>query len=319
VRAVAESRGGANNRRDKTPRWGLFKNFIGEWEMPSHIGSIDATLEVVTPENIAFHYQVAGPFRRLPAFLLDVCIRMAIFLSFTMTLGFFGVLANLQGLTSALVIVAWFVLDWFYGGVLEIVFNGQTFGKRVMGLRVLTVDGEPITAVQAIMRNFLRFADMMPMLSLEVFSISAAAYMIPTFVVALVTMTMNRRYQRLGDLVCGTVVVVEERSWLAGVAELEDPRAKQLANYVPADFRVSRTLARALSDYVDRRRYFSPARRREIARHVAAPLVVQFGFPLDTSYDLVLCALYYRAFIADRDADERPWEPTGALTESQPV
>lgn len=273
--------------------------------MASQVGSIDAMLEVVTPENIAFQYQVAGPFRRLPAFLIDTCIRAAIFISFTIGLSMLGFMLSLEGMTSALVIVAWFVLDWFYGGILEILLNGQTFGKRVMGLRVLTLDGEPINAVQALMRNFLRFADMMPILSLEVFSLPVAAYMIPTFVVALVTMTANRRYQRLGDLVCGTVVVVEERSWLAGVVELDDPRAKLLANLIPADFRVSRTLARALSDYVDRRRYFSPARRREIARHVAAPLVAQFNFAADTSYDLLLCALYYRAFVADRDADER--------------
>ena len=32
---------------------------------------LDATIDVVTPENIAFEYRLAGPFRRLPAFLLD--------------------------------------------------------------------------------------------------------------------------------------------------------------------------------------------------------------------------------------------------------
>ena len=122
----------------------------------------------------------------------------------------------------------------------------------------------------------------------------------------LLTMTMNRRFQRLGDLVCGTMVVIEERHWLTGVAKLEDPRAAQLAEYLPADFRVSRSLAQSLATYVERRRFFSAARRREVARHLAEPLLEQFGMRRDTSHDLLLCALYYRTFVADRAADELP-------------
>ncbi|MEO8497021.1 MAG: hypothetical protein ABI614_18270, partial [Planctomycetota bacterium] len=120
-----------------------------------------------------------------------------------------------------------------------------------------------------------------------------------------VAMTLNRRFQRIGDIVCGTIVVVEERQWLTGVAKMDDARAAQLANYIPTDYRVSRTLAKTLAAYVDRRRFFSLPRRREVARHLAEPLLVQFGFPLDTSYDLLLCALYYRTFVSDRSDDER--------------
>ena len=41
---------------------------------------IDTTVDIVTPENIAFHYQVAGPFRRFPAYVIDVLLRMALLL-----------------------------------------------------------------------------------------------------------------------------------------------------------------------------------------------------------------------------------------------
>jgi hypothetical protein len=118
-------------------------------------------------------------------------------------------------------------------------------------------------------------------------------------------MALNQRYQRIGDMVCGTIVVVEERQWLTGVAKMDDPRVAQLANYIPTDYQVSRTLAKTLAAYVDRRRFFSIPRRREVARHLAEPLLAQFGFPVDTSYDLLLCALYYRSFVADRSDEER--------------
>lgn len=279
--------------------------------MPSEMTQIDSTVEVVTPENIAFHYQVAGPFRRLPAFLLDVLIRAAVFALVALVIAIVGGTVGAGGISFAVIAILWFLSDWFYGGICETLMNGQTFGKRTMGIRVLTVDGQPINGVQAVMRNFLRSVDMMPMLSMEVLGVPAPAYIVPTFIMALVTMTMNRRFQRLGDIVSGTIVVVEERQWLTGVAKLEDRRAAQLANYIPADFVVTRSMARSLAGYVDRRRFFSTARQREVARHVAEPLIERFGFPADTSYDLLLCALYYRAFVADRSDDE-------SLDESNP-
>lgn len=263
---------------------------------------IDATVEIVTPENIAFRYRVAGPFRRLPAYILDLLVRGAIVTGVAIIMGFAG--AFIGGVGVALILICYFLIEWFYGGFCETVFNGQTPGKRVMGLRVLSVDGQPITPIQAVLRNILRTVDMMPLLSWQILSDDAALYAIPTCGLALLSAAFSPRFQRVGDIVCGTIVVIEERQWLSGVAKLDDARAVQLASYIPMDFRFSRSLSRALAAYVDRRRFFTPARRREVARHLAEPLLERFGFPADTSYDLLLCALYYRAFVADRSADE---------------
>jgi hypothetical protein len=186
--------------------------------------------------------------------------------------------------------------------------NGQTPGKWVMGIRVLTVDGQPINGMQAVMRNIMRVVDMGPMLSLELIGVPVPMYLLPTYMVGLVTMALNRRFQRLGDVVCGTIVVIEEKHWLTGIAKLEDPRAAQLAEYIPADYRVTRSLARTLATYVDRRRFFTASRRREVAKHLADPLLEQFGMRKDTSHDLLLCALYYRTFIADRAGDDSPFQ-----------
>jgi uncharacterized RDD family membrane protein YckC len=250
---------------------------------------LDSTIDVVTPENISFEYRLAGPFRRLPALLFDIFVcratQLALFFLFMLTVGFVS-----PGMALCLVFLTFFIIDWFYGILFETFLNGQTLGKWVFGLRVLTVRGEPINGMQAALRNLIRSADVL-----------VGLFATP----GVVTMAMNRRYQRLGDLVAGTIVVVEERRWLTGVAKLDDPRAIQLAAYLPPNFVVSRTMARALATYVERRRFFTPPRRREVARHLAEPLLERFGLPADTSYDLLLCALYYRTFIADRSQDER--------------
>ncbi|MDX1945550.1 MAG: RDD family protein [Pirellulaceae bacterium] len=254
--------------------------------MPSRQQPIDSIIQVVTPENIAFEYRLAGPFRRLPALLIDYTImflvQIVLSIGFSMIFGWVS-----PGLVGGLLAISWFIMSWFYAGLFETFCNGQTPGKMVCSLRVLTDHGQPINGLQAVLRNILSAADLL------------------LGVVGLSVMTMNRRYQRLGDLVAGTIVVVEDRQWLTGVAKLDDPRSIQLAAYLPPNFVVSRPMARALATYVERRRFFSLPRRREVAKHLAEPLLERFGLPSDTSYDLLLCALYYRTFIADRSQDER--------------
>ena len=244
---------------------------------------LDTSICVVTPENISFQYRLAGPFRRLPAFLIDFAIRVGLMMGLALVSNLFSLVD--RGLFQVFMLPFWFVLSWFYGGLFETYFSGQTPGKRITGLRVLTVDGRPINGLQAVLRNVLRTADMFPP---------------PASLVGLIVASLNRRYQRLGDIVAGTIVVVEQRSRLTGVAEIGDQPAIALAAMLPANVQIGRGLARCLISYVDRRRLLSTSQRREIAQHLAEPLLEKYELPPGTSYDMLLCALYYRAFIADR-------------------
>jgi uncharacterized RDD family membrane protein YckC len=263
--------------------------------MASETPPLDTRVEIITPENIAFGYRVAGPFRRLPAYLMDVFIRVAaIMLLGLAVLVTFGPI-GLGGVGMGLMALVWFALDWFYGGLFEALWNGQTPGKRLMGIRVITVEGQPISGWQAILRNFLRMADAMPPIP------------VPSYLLGLVSTSMNNRFQRLGDLASGTMVIVEQPQRHYGVAQVTEPEAIRLAGYLPTNLRVSRSMGRALAAYVQRRLTFPWARRAEIAMHLGEPLRVRFGLPRGTSHDLLLCAMYYRAFIADR-----PQEGTAA-------
>src|SRR5271169_3597072 len=122
---------------------------------------LDSRIEIVTPENIAFKYHVAGPFRRSVALLIDMLIQVGAFIALVMVALFFG-LTGLGGIGVAVGLVIWFCVHWFYGGLFETFWNGQTPGKRVMRLRVVSIEGQPITAMQAVTRNVLRFVDALP-------------------------------------------------------------------------------------------------------------------------------------------------------------
>jgi uncharacterized RDD family membrane protein YckC len=262
---------------------------------------LDSRIEVVTPENIAFKYRVAGPFRRLPAYLIDALIRAGIIVATVLLLG----VTFSSGLASvgSLAIYIWFLVEWFYGGFFETYWNGQTPGKWAMGLRVVSYDGQPINALQAVLRNILRAVDAFPAFSLPN-DMSIGLYQL-----GLLASSSNQRFQRLGDLAAHTMVVVEESPRLYGVAKVSEPEAMRLAELIPVSFEPSRSMARALSLYVERRGGFALGRRAEIARHLGEPLRVKFNLPPQTSYDLLLCAVYYRAFVAERVGERKPVRP----------
>jgi uncharacterized RDD family membrane protein YckC len=257
--------------------------------MATETASLDTAVEIITPENIAFRYRVAGPFRRLPAYLIDMVIRVLVWVGGSIVAGLAFGSIGLPQLGVAVLFLLWFLLEWLYGGVFEALWNGQTPGKRMMHLRVLTVEGLPIAGWQAVLRNILRAADMLPL----------------TYQVGLLTMAANDRFQRLGDLATGTMVVVEEPHWFQGVVRLHEPEVVRMAAQIPVSFQASRTMARALAIYVQRRQHFPWMRRLEIARHLGEPLRQRFNLPAETNLDLLLCALYHRTFVSDRqDARE---------------
>lgn len=270
---------------------------------------LDTSIETVTPENVLLQYQLSGPFRRLLAYVIDVLIRIGVYLVMTIAFSLlFGAL-SIEGVGVAILFLLYFVLSWFYGGLLEAYWNGQTIGKRAMGIRVLTLSGEPINALQAILRNVLREVDSLtpffvPLVWFIPFATENFNFPIPTYLVGLIAMICTKRFQRLGDLACGTMVVVEQRSWNQGLLHIDDAEVLQLASLLPANLEVSRSLGQTLSHYVERRRVFPPARRADLAKHIGVPLCRRFGLPPNTNHDMLLCAMYYRTFISDQLDEE---------------
>jgi hypothetical protein len=84
-----------------------------------------------------------------------------------------------------------FLFYWGYYIFFEMLWNGQTPGKRWTGLRVIRTDGTPITLSESLIRNLTRIVDFLP-----------AAYG-----VGIITMFIDKRSRRLGDLAAGTLVI----------------------------------------------------------------------------------------------------------------
>jgi uncharacterized RDD family membrane protein YckC len=226
----------------------------------------DDSYDLRTPEQLDLQYDLAGLGSRFMAMAVDMLIQgtivgalVAVFgfgaaLFATGTRGFFGRDGDLiLGVGVAVAILLVFALTWGYFLVFELIWNGQTPGKRLAGIRVLTTRGEPVTLVHALVRNLLRLVDILP----------------TSYMVGAICILVTRRSQRLGDLAAGTVVVRERRAELPGTLPPLDPALAlppQLASvFSSEDVRLAR-------DFLLRAPYLTRARRSELGRQVAATL-----------------------------------------------
>lgn len=215
---------------------------------------LDTLQSVELADGVEIRLRMAGPLPRAGAYLIDLIIRGAIMsvVSFVMIYG--GVVVG-ENVVAGLLMLAWFLIDWLYPVIFETGKRGATPGKRVAGLRVVQASGSPITMGQAVIRNFLRFIDGMPMF---------------TYVIGLTSCLATKRFQRLGDLAAGTVVIYSKPQLMPVMAA--PPPVAPIAPPVG----LAAKEVRALSSFRERAGLWSEGRRVEIADQ-AEPLTGSTG------------------------------------------
>jgi uncharacterized RDD family membrane protein YckC len=243
--------------------------------------SLDCVVRIVTPERIILEHPLAGPSRRFCAYLVDQLV-LVLLVALVAVVLLVLAMGSLAGWGP--VLVAYFLLTWGYGAFCEGVFNGQTLGKRALGIRVVSEKGVAINGAQAIVRNLVGAVDgLFPF----------------CFQVGLASMLLTRKFQRLGDLAGGTMVVIEQRRPRRPITRIVDPEVDALLPWLPQQIAASSELARVLSDYVEVRRRHGPMRRAEMAEPLARPIRTRYGLPQRARADVVLCAMYHRIFLED--------------------
>jgi uncharacterized RDD family membrane protein YckC len=257
---------------------------------------LDTDVAIETPEHIVFRHKVAGPARRFLAYLLDLLLCYAVFaaVAFLVMLATFGsggiegAADGAMGTGIGLLLVILFAIQWVYFAVLE-AWHGRTPGKRALGLRVVTATGRPIGFRAAALRNVMRAADALPLTySAGLLSIAGLA-----------SMSTTRRFQRLGDLVAGTIVIVPERAHAATPLILFPPaQAYELAQ-LPDDVRLDADERQAIEMFLRRGPRLGRARQLELAAMIAPALAARFGLRNEDPAR-TLALLYDRAANAGR-------------------
>src|SRR5688500_8774913 len=106
---------------------------------------IDTVLEIDTPEHLAFRMRIAGPGRRMFAWLIDLVARAIIFVTLTIIFSILFASIDLGGVAAGFILLAVFILDWGYFFACETMTGGRSPGKMALKLRVVRTNGLPIT------------------------------------------------------------------------------------------------------------------------------------------------------------------------------
>lgn len=188
-----------------------------------------------TPEGVELSFTLSGPLVRAAAWLIDFGIRATCYIIMAIVLQFFG------GLGDGVMFISLFLIEWFYPVVFE-VYNGMTPGKKVVGIKVVHDNGTPVGFSSSLIRNLIRSIDFLPLFN----------------VVGSVTMVLNSRFKRLGDIAAGTLVVYDQ----GGMRTVEVPEAQPLP--APMPLRVEEQ--RLILDFCERSDTLTSSRKKELAQ-----------------------------------------------------
>lgn len=218
--------------------------------------AMDRTIAVRTPESIAFSYELAGLGSRFLAVLLDLFIQ--IFCAILIVWGMAALASHLpngpakpplpertlESFAVAIVSILAFLVFFGYFIVFEAAWNGQTPGKRLIGIRVVRDGGYPIDFMSSLVRNLIRVLE----LGLGFYALSA------------ISTLLSSENKRLGDFAAGTIVVRDARIAAPALAGLRPPTAR---------IRVTDEERALVSRFLERRHSLTPQRRRELAAQIA--------------------------------------------------
>lgn len=181
---------------------------------------------VNSAEAMTYTLDVAGVGARSYAFVLDWHIRLLIALLWIYLAAFafydWSIFSTLFAEDNANAAAAWViflpaaVVYFFYHLVLETVMHGSTPGKRMAGVRLITLEGHTPGFGSILIRNIFRLIDSLP----------------GVYTVGLLVAIFTKNHVRIGDIAAGTVLVYEKN---AGKQSLSDVARQSLNSRLTAE------------------------------------------------------------------------------------
>ena len=147
-------------------------------------------VKVNTSQHIDIDYPVAGLGERLGAYFIDLALFIAIFLVYLLIMAWTGLIAQSEVFNLVMTVI-YLVGYGFYDLLCEVFMNGQSIGKRLLKIKVISLDGAQPSIGQYFIRWIFRLVDIG----------------LTSGIAALVSVAITDNKQRIGDLVAGTTVI----------------------------------------------------------------------------------------------------------------
>ncbi len=240
------------------------------------------TIRLTTPEGVEVDYELAGLGSRSAAAALDHLIQLGLLV--VPAIGVLAIAGALNGLAAgrlsdapiwaSAVVVVWSFLVFFgYHAFFEVAWAGQSPGKRRLGLRVIRMGGRPPDVLTATIRNLVRMVDLIP----------------PLYGIGALSLLWTRRYQRLGDLAAGTLVI-KERGFGDALGGRLQPAGPAVAAYMealpdPLDLQHDEFLG--LLRFTERRSELAIVVQAHVAMRLCLPVLqrLELDLPVNVQWD----------------------------------
>lgn len=151
-------------------------------------------LSINTTQNVNINFTAASVGDRIVAQLLDILVMIAYAIVVTIFLSLSGLESAINAMDRWSIMAAYLVIYsplMFYTIVQESLFEGQTFGKRIMKTKVIKLDGYQAGFGDYLVRWLFRLVEIM----------------IGNGIIALIAVIASSKNQRLGDMAAGTAVI----------------------------------------------------------------------------------------------------------------
>lgn len=213
--------------------------------------------DIETPEGNAIKMTVAGLWSRASAWLIDLSIRLVIYIVLAITLSLGGLFGK------GVLLICFFILEWFYPVLYEVLNNGMTPGKKIVGIRVVSTNGLHIDWSTSMTRNLIRFIDMLPVI----------------YGVGFISVLVSRYSQRIGDIVAGTIVIYQNKQQLdTSLVNLSSGDNLQ-PDYHYFITQLNRDERAAFTSFADRIEDLSESRIKELAQ-IVEPVLQNMNLPV---------------------------------------
>ena len=168
-----------------------------------------STVQINTAFNVGLDFEVAPFHKRLVAYLIDFALLAIYLMSMKHLLYEEFRLDTEKSIGVDILVISMPML--FYSLLTELLLNGQTIGKKVMKIRVISLEGGEPTFGQFVLRWITKFFEW-PFLFGYIYASSIAFFMYAMYtgffgVAVVIAILVTTKSQRLGDLAAGTIVV----------------------------------------------------------------------------------------------------------------
>jgi uncharacterized RDD family membrane protein YckC len=165
-----------------------------------------SVIQIATPFNIDIEFEIAEFHKRILAYLIDFFL-LILYMFSMLYLLFGGFRIGEGGIGLAMIVLV--IPTIFYSPVSEILLNGQSAGKKLMKIKVVSLDGGEPELSQYLLRWFLRFYEW-GFIIFTLFWLNPFTGLVWLFIgglTSVIVIGISPKSQRLGDIVAGTVVV----------------------------------------------------------------------------------------------------------------